>query len=189
MGELTNDEARKLGKALDATPEEKDALTPRERLFVDNYIVTRNPRSAAVAAGFAEKSARGTACRILKRAHVRAAIDKRLSKEVQRFRLEADCVKKMLEDAATLDLTELIEIGAKGVELKDFKAIPKHLRVLITEITNTPTKTGTKVNFKVFSKEKAVEMLARIFGLDKGSSVQVNVQVNNLAQAIDAYEV
>ena len=154
----------------------------REKIFIENYLTTKSPTQAAIAAGYSPAHANSTGSKIMQRKHVKDEIDRRLEEKFEVFRLEADSIKKILEDAATLDLTELVTMGRNGVELKAFETMPKHLRVLITEITNTPTKHGTKVNFKVFSKEKAVELLARIFGLDKTPAVQVNF---NLAQIVE----
>lgn len=51
------------------------ALTPKQREFVRQYMVDLNGAAAAVRAGYAERSARQQAHRLLTNADVRAAIE------------------------------------------------------------------------------------------------------------------
>jgi len=155
--------------------------------FCQEYIKDFNATRSAIAAGYSEKGAHVRGSDLLSESKVKARIAQLTEVVVQETKNEREDIRKILTDAANLDLTDLVLMGAQGCTLKDFQDIPKHLRILITEITNVSGKSSWKINFKVFNKEKAVEMLARIYGLDKG---QGNVTINsygNLAAVIDNY--
>lgn len=155
--------------------------------FVDEYLLDFNGTRAAIAVGYAEKSAAVSASRLLNHDKVKAIIEARTKEIVIEKRDEREEIRKILLDAANLDLTDLVIMGKTGCSLKEFKQIPKHLRILITKITNVSGKTGWKINFEVFSKEKAVELLARIYGLDKGNGGVTINNYGNLAAIVDAF--
>lgn len=156
--------------------------------FVDEYLIDFNASRAAIAAGYSPETSTTQGTRLMANESIKALIASRTAQVVADSRDERNEIRKILLDAANLDLTDLVLMGAQGCTLKDFKEIPKHLRILITEITNVSGKTGWKINFKVFNKEKAVEMLARIYGLDKGTAPGVTINnYGNLAAIVDNF--
>lgn len=74
----------------------KDGFTLSQRKFVEEFIKDGNGRQAAIRAGYAENSASQSATKLLKLAHVRAAIEQR----------QADLIKKIQSDTGiTLERT------------------------------------------------------------------------------------
>ncbi len=69
-------------------------LTPKERLFVAEFLVDRNGAAAARRAGYAAKSARVTAARLLAKANVRAAIEDGANRAIERARVTAEWLTK-----------------------------------------------------------------------------------------------
>jgi len=65
------------------------ALTARQRRFVDEYLIDLNATRAAVRAGYARRSARQQASRLLAYPHVRAAIQEGQERLAKRARLSA----------------------------------------------------------------------------------------------------
>jgi len=164
-------------------------LSPENRhaSFVEEYLKDFNATRAAIAVGYSARSASVQGARLLANDKVKLLISNLTAITVAKTGDEREEIRKLLTDAANLDLTDLILMGKTGASLKEFKEIPKHLRILITEITNVSGKTGWKINFKVFSKEKAVEMLARIYGLDKGNSGLVINNYGDLSAIVGHY--
>lgn len=158
----------------------------KRKAFVEEYLKDFNGTRAAIAAGYSDKGADVTASKLLGDPRVKSLVDAETSKVSEEKKDDREAIRQLLENAANLDLSDFVLMGKTGVSLKEFQEIPKHLRILITEVTNVSGKTGWKINFKVFSKEKAVEMLARIYGLDKGAGVVIN-NYNNLAAIVDQY--
>jgi phage terminase small subunit len=161
----------------------------RYEKFVEEYLIDFDGTRAAIAVGFSEKTAAQAASRLLKHVKVKALLEKIQAVVVQEKRDEREELRQFLENAKNLDLTDMILMGKTGCSLKEFKEIPKHLRILITEITNVSGgKAGWKINFKVFSKERAVEILARVYGLDKGNGGGITINnFGNMAAIVDSY--
>jgi len=160
----------------------------KRKIFVEEYLKDFNASRAVVAAGYSAHKPDIQASKLLSDPRVKEMIDAKTAVVVEKSQDEREAIRKILTDAANLDLTDLVLMGRTGCTLKEFKDIPKHLRILITKINNVSGKTGWKINFEVFSKEKAVELLARIYGLDKGN--QNNLTINNygnLAAIVDQY--
>lgn len=95
-------------KAVTATKKPR-ALTPREKLFVKEYMVDLSLTHAAKRAGFAEKSARGTGHELMQRPHVAAAIEAAMAERSKRTEIQADDVLRRLWAVASADARELVE--------------------------------------------------------------------------------
>jgi phage terminase small subunit len=68
------------------------ALTPREQLLLDEYMVDHCQAKAALRAGFSPRSAKQTAHVIFKRPHFAAALRKAIKEQQERTKLTADQV-------------------------------------------------------------------------------------------------
>lgn len=98
------------------------------------------------------------------------------------------------------DFTELIELGVKGATREQFDAIPKEIRSLVTQVkftTNTyrPYKGSEaeteieKITFKLMSKDKALEILAKHTGTFSDATTNVNIGIGSLSEMLkDAEE-
>lgn len=58
-----------------AAPAKAAGLTPKQQRFVLEYLKDQNGKQAAIRAGYAPGSAEVQACRLLRNAQVRAAVD------------------------------------------------------------------------------------------------------------------
>lgn len=85
------------------------AFTDQKRLFADKYLEgrCRNGAEAARQAGYSEKAAKETACRLLKEPDVREYIDEKLAEA----RLSANEVLSLLSDQANASLEDFVDIG------------------------------------------------------------------------------
>lgn len=95
-------------KAVTATKKLR-ALTPREQLFVKEYMVDLSLTNAAKRAGYTPKSARGTGHELMQRPHVAAAIEAAMAERSKRTEIKADDVLRRLWAVATADARELVE--------------------------------------------------------------------------------
>lgn len=160
----------------------------KREIFVEEYLKDFNGSRAVVAAGYTTKTPDVRAAQLLSDDRVKEMISAKTNIVIAEKRDDRERLRQLLEDAAHLDLTDLVLMGKTGCTLKEFKDIPKELRVLITEITNVSGKTGWKINFKVFSKEKATEILSRVYGLDKGNNGGLTINnYGNLAAIVDSF--
>lgn len=73
-------------------------LSPKQKIFVREYLVDRNASRAAVAAGYSPKSAKVTGCRLLTNANVQAAIDDKTQKRMEKLDISADYVLQTIAE-------------------------------------------------------------------------------------------
>lgn len=124
-----------------------EKLTDRQKRFVDEYLVDLDERQAAIRAGYAPSGAGFTACRLMEREDVRAAIGEAMRRRNGRTGLTADEVIG--------DLRELRDIcmGRKSVKVM---TIVKNAR----EGTAEPVEVEGMM-FEPAAANRALEMLGR----------------------------
>ena len=67
-------------------------LTLRQAKFVDEYVISGNAAAAARAAGYSENGAKVTACRMLTKANLKAAIDAKRQAGAEKFEIRREHV-------------------------------------------------------------------------------------------------
>lgn len=124
-------------------------LTPRQRRFVDEYLVDLNGTQAAIRAGYSVSGARAHACKLLTNANIQAAISVAMSQRKERTELTADEVIR--------DLREVRDIcmGRKTVKV---------VEVVKFEGEATPHEVDSLV-FDANGANKALELLGKHIGM------------------------
>jgi phage terminase small subunit len=84
-------------------------LTPKQALFVQEYLIDLNATQAAIRAGYSDKTARSSGQRMLTNVDIQEAIQKGQLNRAQRVRRTADDV-----------LTDILRIGRKAEETGEF---------------------------------------------------------------------
>ncbi|WP_286894994.1 MULTISPECIES: terminase small subunit [Sphingobacterium] len=103
--------------------ESKNRLTPKQQLFVDNYLIHFNATRAAIQAGYSEKTAYSIGNENLKKPEISTLIDARLKES----RMDSDQVMKMMKDIAGSNINDYMKI----VQRERTKLVPKSLHLLI----------------------------------------------------------
>lgn len=120
---------------------EAPGLTPKQALFVREYLVDLSATAAAIRAGYSKKTAHSQGPRLLANVGVAAAIQKAMNKRAEKVELTAE---RVLEEISAIGFTELMP-PMKGEEgglewpvvrasdkLKALELLGKHLK-LFTE--------------------------------------------------------
>ncbi|WP_343711896.1 terminase small subunit [Inquilinus sp.] len=74
------------------------ALTPKERRFIDEYLVDLNGAQAAIRAGYSERRAKQTASELLDKPEVAAAIEAAQAARSERTQVTQDWVLDRLQE-------------------------------------------------------------------------------------------
>lgn len=86
------------GEIVEVEDEELKQLTPKQLIFVEEYVKTKNGTDAAISAGYAEGSAHVQSNRMLNMPHVQAEIQKRYEKISNIFMIEKiDIIRDLIE--------------------------------------------------------------------------------------------
>jgi len=143
-------------------------LTPKQKLFVKEYLVDLNATQAALRAGYSERSAHAQGKENLQKPPIREKIDKALAERSERTEVTADKVLRELARIAFSELREAVEWDASGVELKNSGDLHEDISRAISEVSESRgAGRETKLGIKLHSKTRALEMLGRHLGMWK----------------------
>ena len=100
----------------------KDKLTKKQSLFALEYIKDFNASRAALAAGYAPKSAYSIGCTLLKNHKVNAAISRYKQERVERVSIDADYVLRRLAQIDMMDISDIFD-GENLLPVKDWPKV------------------------------------------------------------------
>lgn len=159
---------------------EAGALTPKEAMFVREYLVDLNGTQAAIRAGYAPKSAKVTASRLLTKANIRAAIDEAKQIRVQRIEISQDRILQELGKIGFSDNRRLYDANGR---IRPIHELDDETAGAISaiEVVSRPLRGGKKgeteqvAKVKFYDKRAALVDLGRHFGMFRE---QVDVSVS-----------
>ena len=96
-------------------------LSPRQRKFVSEYLIDRNARRAAMAAGYSENGASVQGSRLLANANIAALVNTGLAIDLGHSRLTkqrleerlSEIIESPIEEVKTSDIVKSIDTAAK----------------------------------------------------------------------------
>jgi len=167
-------------------------LTPRQSLFVKEYLVDLNATQAAIRAGYSEKGAMTQGSLLLSNPKVAPMLAKAMAARAKRTEFNADRVLKEIERVATVDPIELFNEDGTMKQISD---IPEDVRraiasVDVTELFEWEGKgkdkhkvwVGYLKRIRLVPKNESLNMAGRHF---KMFTDVLDVNVNDLASALD----
>jgi phage terminase small subunit len=140
-------------------------MAPRQRRFVEEYLVDLNATQAAKRAGYSARSAASRGSKLLRNPAVAAAIEKAQAKRAQRTRVSADRVVTELAKVAFGDPRRLFSWGPGGVELRESSELTEAEAALVSEVSETRTAAGGTRRVKLHCKMTALTALGKHLGL------------------------
>jgi phage terminase small subunit len=165
----------------------KKKLTPKEKVFIEEYIRCWNGAKAARLAGYSPKTARETAYELLTKPHIKEHMEERLKD----IRMGTNEIYARLSEMARADIAEMIEavdipvLDRKGEHVGERPAIrlkPDALEKyghLIKAVT--PTINGD-YRIELHSVQSALELMGKTWSIfvdrdEKGKPIQPVVNV------------
>lgn len=105
------------------------ALTPKQRRFVDEYLVDLNATQAAIRAGYSKRTAASQGERLLRNVEVARALQGAQAARNQRAQIDADYVLQRLVE---IDQMDVLDILRDDMSLKPVREWPKVWRQFIS---------------------------------------------------------
>lgn len=161
-------------------------LTPKQKLFADEYLIDLNATRAYKAAYKSikkDETARTNGSRMLTNANVSKYIKERMNERSRRTEITQDNVLKELATIAFAKVTDFVTIENGVVIVKDTKDIPKELIPAIASIKEG--KNGIEISF--YSKDKSLELLGRHLGMFN-DKIEVSGSINNPMEGLTTEE-
>lgn len=142
-------------------------LTPKQQRFVEEYLIDLNATQAAIRAGYSEDTANEIGSQNLAKLSVRAAIDAALAERSKRTEITADMVLMELGRIGFSNINNYLRFNPTGVEMFDSSKMNDDALRCISEISETVTKEGGTVKFKLHDKVSALEKIGKHLGMFK----------------------
>jgi len=176
MGSRTTSKNNASSMTLKLRPSKKSKLTAKRKRFCREWIIDRNGTQAAVRSGYSEKTANEQAAQLLADTSVQKEIARLEAAQNKRLDITADKVKAEIAKIAFVDIIDLVEkFDGKKLVFKSLDEIPDHVRGAIKSIKTKRAAAIKKlieyedeVIVELWSKERALEMLAKHFNLYEG---------------------
>lgn len=140
------------------------ALTQKQRLFVDEYLIDLNATQAAIRAGYSPDTAKAIGCENLTKPDIRAHIDLVMAERSRRTGVNADRVIQELAKIAFVNATDVID--PKTATVKE-NALPEDTAAIQSVKVKTFGEDGLEREIKMADKLRALEMLGRHLGMFK----------------------
>lgn len=149
--------------------EKIEELTPKQRVFCEEYVIDYNGTRAAIKAGYSEKTAKEMAYENLTKPHLKDYIQY-LKDNVQEIAgLSQLMVVRELKRIAFANPSDL----RKGwTELKEWEDLTEDQKATIAEVAHSEMSIGDDavkeiMKVKQFDKLKALQQLCKMFGWDE----------------------
>ncbi|HCF2109404.1 TPA: terminase small subunit [Pseudomonas aeruginosa] len=107
------------------------ALTKKQRLFVDEYLIDLNATQAAIRAGYSTRRATEIGYQLLQRPEVAQAIQAAMAERSKRTKVEADYVIRRLREIDEMDVLDILEDDGSFRSIRDW---PKASRQFLSGI-------------------------------------------------------
>lgn len=141
-------------------------MTPKQRRFVEEYLVDLNATGAAKRAGYAARSAKNHGYRLLKNPAIAAGVAKAQTRRAARTQVSADRVVTELAKVAFGDPRRLLSWGPDGVVLRDSSELTEAEAALVSEVSETRAASGGGTRrIKLRCKLSALNALGKHLGL------------------------
>lgn len=165
----------------------KRLLTDKQKQFAVEYLVDRNGSAAAIRAGFSAKGSRVTASRLLTNPNIKAIIEKKTAKIIEKTEMTAEKAMLEVKAIATSNIMDGMEYDPNTREFS-FKApdeVPAEFWKAAQEVTvfQLPNGGGMATKVKMHPKLSALKMeyeRLNLIGSAGGGTTNNNMYISML---------
>ncbi len=145
---------------------EQQKLTPKQRRFIEEYLIDPNATQAAIRAGYSKKTAYSAGQRLLKNVEVAAVLNKAQKERSERTGITADSILRNLGDMNSVKLNDIVEWNSNGiVKVKSSDELTPQQAACIQEIRLTSTEKGFTFRLKLYDRIKLLELAGKHVGV------------------------
>lgn len=177
-------------------------LTPRQHLFVHEYLIDLNATQAAIRAGYSKRTARSQAADLLTKPNIKKAVSVALGRKANKLVMTREEILEELSIIGRSDLKNYFEIDEGGeIRPKTFSAMPEgtsralesieEIRTIRESSDGKETNIVTdRIKFKTHSKLGAIELLGRHQGMfptkiEGGLTLEARLSMTALKKSLE----
>lgn len=143
-------------------------LTPKQKIFCEQYVIDWNGSRAAKAAGYSEKTATAIAAENLTKPNIRAYINA-IQKDISKL-AGVSALRNVLE-LKKIAYANLSKLKDDWMTEKNFNELSEDEKACLSEIIHTTKSfegsTESIVKFKLYDKIKAIETINKMLGFNE----------------------
>lgn len=98
-------------------------LTPKQKIFVSEYLLDLNATQAAIRAGYSKKTANEQAARLLANVSVSSHLKTLMDERAEKTKIDAEWVIKRLAQDATADVADLYDENGNLRQVSDWPMV------------------------------------------------------------------
>lgn len=147
-------------------PKKAVVISPRQKRFIDEYLIDLNGTQAAIRAGYSERTANEQAARLLAQVSIRSQVDKAIEERAKVSKLSAERILLELERLALFDIRKIFNADGslkRVVDLDDDTAAAI-MSVEMVEVGEEGQLVMSK-KYKASDKKGALELAMRHRGM------------------------
>lgn len=133
-------------------------LTPKQSMFVIEYLIDLNATQAAIRAGYSEKTAGQIGEQNLKKLEVAEAIQEAMDKRAAKIEITSDTV---LQELAKLAFSNLQDFYDEDGTLKPIHTLPRDIAACLLTNKINLTEASAIQEIKLHDKKGSLELLGR----------------------------
>jgi len=149
-------------------------LTDKKERFCQEYIIDLNGKRAAERAEYSPKTAQEQSSRLLSNVKVQERIAELKKERSERTQITQDMVVKELAKLGFSNMCDYATWNNSSVTLKNSGELTKDQSAVVSEVSQTETKDGGSIKFKLHDKKGSLELLGKHLGIFK-EVVDVNL--------------
>lgn len=138
------------------------ALTKKQKLFIDEYLIDLNATQAAIRAGYSPDTAQQIGSENLSKPVIRARLDKAIAERSKRTGVNADRVIMELAKIAFVNAEDVIDMDTATVKAG---VLPEDTAAIQSVKLKTFGEDGLEREIKMADKLKALELLGKHLGM------------------------
>ena len=171
-----------------ADKEEKKKRTPKQKRFIDEYVIDFNGTAAAIRAGYSPTSAKVIANELLTKPDIYAEVQAKIEAMTNKADITKERILLEMRRLALFDVRSLYDENGHPLpvhQLSDDAAAAIN-GLDVVSIGNFDVGVGQVMRYKIPDKNKALESLAKILGyLDRTTELE-RLQTEKLRKEIEA---
>lgn len=166
-------------------------MTPKQALFVQEYLVDLNATQAARRAGYSERTAGTIGFENLQKPEIAEAISRAMSARSMRTQVTADRVLEEYARIAFARLSDVVEWGTHGVTIKPSAELSDNVLAAVERVECNQSEymeesgggiLRTQYKVKLHGKQAALDALAKHLGITPET---VRLKVDDLNSMTD----
>lgn len=139
------------------------ALTKKQKVFVEEYLIDLNATQAAIRAGYSPATAKDIGCENLAKPNIKAEIDKAMAERSKRTGVNADRVLLELAKIGFAKITDVLDPETAKIK----PDASEDDLACIQSIKIKPTEYGTEREVKMYDKKSALVDIGKHLGMFK----------------------